>query len=126
MLGRICAGGTAAACLIAALAAGSARAAGGAFSIVVLPDTQNMIDYKHQIAEGFPFDASELFLGQMRWIAANAKGRGGDVVFVAAVGDVWQHQSATVDAQHARRGFREIENPWFATELEITPKTRSV
>jgi hypothetical protein len=92
----------------------------------VLPDTQNMIDYKHQIAEGFPFDASELFLGQMRWIAANAKGRGGDVVFVAAVGDVWQHQSATVDAQHARRGFREIENPWFATELEVTPKTRTV
>ena len=125
MPGRIRAGGVAAACLIAALAGGSARAAGGAFSIAVLPDTQNMIDYRHQTAEGFPFDASDLFLGQVRWIAANAKGRGGDVVFVAAVGDVWQHQSTPIDAQHAMRGFLEIENPWFATEIEVTPKTRS-
>src|SRR5258705_3691539 len=85
VLGRICAGGIATACVIVALAAGPARGAGGAFSIAVLPDTQNMIDYKHQTAEGFPFDASDLFLGQMQWIAAHAQGHGGDVVFVAAV-----------------------------------------
>ena len=55
----------------------------GSFSIAVVPDTQNMVDYKHQRAEGFPIDASELFLGQMRWIASQAQGRGGDVAFVA-------------------------------------------
>lgn len=37
-----------------------------------MPDTQNMIDYKHQRADGFPIDASELFLGEMRWIAERA------------------------------------------------------
>ena len=126
MLGRICAGGIATASVIAALAAGPARGEGGAFSIAVLPDTQNMIDYKHQTAEGFPFDASDLFFGEIKWITAHAQGHGGDVVFVAGVGDVWQHQSATIDAQHAARGFKAIDNPWFATELEVTPKTRSI
>ena len=32
------------------------------FTIAVLPDTQNYLDYTHQKAEGFPFEASELFL----------------------------------------------------------------
>ncbi len=103
-----------------------ASAQGGAFSIAVVPDTQNMIDYKHQRASGFPFDASDLFLAEMRWIAGRAKLRGGDVVFVAAVGDVWQHQTKTMDEFHAKRGFKAIENPWFANELEVTNKTRSV
>jgi len=120
-------GRLAAACAIAALAgAAAARAEGGAFSIAVVPDTQNMIDYKHQYSEGFPFEASELFLGEMKWIAEHAAGKGGDIAFVAAVGDVWQHQSSAIDSQHAMRGFHEIENPWFATELEVTPKTRAV
>ena len=58
-----------------------------------------MIDYKHQKAAGFPIDASELYLGEMRWIAEHAALRGGDVVFAAAVGDVWQHQSLPIDAE---------------------------
>jgi hypothetical protein len=96
----------------------AARAAGGTFSIAVLPDTQNMIDYKHQKARGFPFDASALFLSEMRWIADHAASRGGDVVFAAAVGDVWQHQSLAIDPAHATRGFKAIPNRWFAGELE--------
>lgn len=115
----------AAVCACAAFAT-AAHAQSGSFSIVVVPDTQNMIDYKHQRAEGFPIDAGDLFLGQMRWIASQARGRGGDVAFVAAVGDVWQHQSITIDAQHGKRNFKPIENPWFATEIEVTAKTRSV
>jgi hypothetical protein len=116
----------AAACAIAWWVPSFVHAEGGSFSIAVVPDTQNMIDYKHQRAEGFPIDAGDLFLGQMRWIAAQAQGRGGDVAFVTAVGDVWQHQSTQIDVQHAKRNFKPIENPWFDTELEITPKTQSV
>jgi hypothetical protein len=108
---------------IALLAAAPVGAAGGSFSIAVLPDTQNMIDYRHQKAQGFPIDASELFLGQMRWIADRAVARGGDLVFAAAVGDVWQHQSLAIDPAHAARGFALIPNPWFASELEFTPQT---
>ena len=107
-------------------AGAAARAQSGSFSIVVVPDTQNMIDYKHQKAEGFPIDASELFLGQMKWIASRTKARGGDVAFVTAVGDVWQHQSLHIDPQHSKRNFKAIENPWFATEIETTPKTQSI
>jgi hypothetical protein len=103
-----------------------AGAAGGSFSIAVLPDTQNMIDYRHQKAKGFPIDAAELFLGQMGWIADRSAARGGDVAFVAAVGDVWQHQSLAIDPEHAGRGFAAIENPWFARELEHTPHTAGV
>jgi hypothetical protein len=123
-----------AACAAAALAGcanarheGSApHGSGGTFSIAVLPDTQNMIDYRHQKANGFPIDASALFLGEMRWIADHAVTRGGDVAFAAAVGDVWQHQSIAIDPEHAARGFRAIPNPWFATEIEVTPQTAAV
>src|SRR5262245_12484463 len=125
VLGRIGRGGIAVACALAVLAAAAAHAAGGSFSIAVIPDTQNMVDYKHQQANGFPMDASELFLAEMKWIADRATSRGGDVVFAAAVGDVWQHQSLVIDRMHSKRGFRPIENPWFATELEVTPRTTS-
>ena len=37
---------------------GDTPAAGGRFSIAMIPDTQNMVDFKHQKAHGFPFDAS--------------------------------------------------------------------
>jgi len=110
--------------LFARIRAGPFR--GWTFSIAVLPDTQNMIDYKHQKARGFPFDASELFLGEMRWIADHAASRGGDLVFAAAVGDVWQHQSLAIDPAHATRGFKAIPNRWFAGELEATPQTAAV
>jgi hypothetical protein len=101
------------------------RRSAGAFSIAVLPDTQNMIDYTHQKAAGFPIDASELFLGEMRWIADRAASRGGDIAFVAAVGDVWQHQTLAIDPEHAARGFEAIPNPWLA-EFQPTPETTRV
>jgi hypothetical protein len=121
---RFLRGRVAVACAIAALAAAGAHAAGGAFSIAVVPDTQNMVDYKHQRASGFPIDASDLFLAQMRWIAEHSVPHGGDIAFVAAVGDVWQHQSLAMDVTHERRRFKAIPNKWFETELEVTPKTR--
>jgi len=96
------------------------------FTIAMIPDTQNMVDYKHQTAQGFPVDASELFMGQLEFIASNAVMAGGDIAFVTAVGDVWQHQSVEMDSEHAARGFERIDNPWFALEIEFGPEARSI
>lgn len=76
------------------------------FTIAVIPDTQNYADYTHQRSEGFAIDAGELFVEQMQYIANNAASKGGDIVFVASVGDVWQHQSKVMDKAHAARGFK--------------------
>lgn len=76
------------------------------FTIAVIPDTQNYADYSHQKSEGFAIDAGDLFVEQMQYIANNATANGGDIVFVASVGDVWQHQSKAMDDTHAARGFK--------------------
>ena len=68
------------------------------FVLAVIPDTQNYVDFRHQRATDFKFDAADLFIEQMRFVAANAVGNGGDIAFVASVGDVWQHQSIDMDA----------------------------
>lgn len=95
------------------------------FTIAVIPDTQNYLDYRHQGANGFAVDSSELFIQQMQWIAQHAQGKGGDIAFVASVGDVWQHQSETMDADHLQRGFRSIDNPFFALEIEVTEQAQA-
>ena len=94
------------------------------FTIAVIPDTQNAIDYKHQKSAGFVIDSDQIFIEQMRAIAARSPKRGGDIVFVASVGDVWQHQSLAMDEDHRERGFEGIENPYFALEIEVTEETR--
>ena len=75
------------------------------FTLAVIPDTQNYIDFRHQKAEGYELDGSAMFLEQMQYIADNAVGNGGDIAFVASVGDVWQHQTVKVDAEHEKRGI---------------------
>ena len=97
-----------------------------AFTMAVLPDTQNYMDYTHQKAEGFPFDAHALFMAQMRYIAANVESAGGDIAFVSSLGDVWQHQSLPIDPEHERRGFRRVPNPILDAHLGVTPKVQSV
>lgn len=99
-------------CLALALMARDALAQ--SFTLAVIPDTQNYIDFRHQRAEGFELDANELFLEQMRYVAANAIGNGGDIAFVASVGDVWQHQTIPIDADHLRRGFGIEPDPILA------------
>ncbi len=79
------------------------------FTLAVLPDTQNYLDYTKQLSEGFVVDASELFMVQMQYLADNSVGAGGDIAFVASVGDVWQHQSKEIDESHAVRGV--VANP---------------
>ena len=96
------------------------------FTIAVIPDTQNYVDYKHQENEDFAIDAAELFLDQMRDIASRTTTRGGDVAFVVSVGDVWQHQTKEIDEEHRRRGLGAIENPILGTYIAATEKTLSV
>ena len=78
------------------------------FTVVMLPDTQNYVDFTQQKAAGFALDSSELYLRQMEHIASKGVANGGDVVFVAAVGDVWQHVLRGMDPEHERRGIRSI------------------
>lgn len=81
------------------------------FTIAAIPDTQNYTDYTHQTAEGFKFDAGRIFLDQMAYITQNLKANGGDIAFVTALGDVWQHQTKLIDPDHAARGFKRVANP---------------
>lgn len=78
------------------------------FTIAVIPDTQNMVDFMHQKEEGFPIDAADLFIEQMQFIADNTKTNGGEIEFVTSVGDVWQHLGIHLDEEHAERGFPAI------------------
>jgi hypothetical protein len=96
------------------------------FTIAMIPDTQNYVDYTHQTVEGFAFDASELFLGQMSWIAERSRANGGDIAFLASVGDVWQHQTKPIDPEHEARGIGRVDNPVFAGHFDPTPKTLTI
>jgi len=108
--------------LLAACGEQPAPTADGArsFTIAVIPDTQNYLDYTNQQAEGFPFDASEMFITQMQDIASRE-----DIAFVASVGDVWQHQSLAIDPVHAARNIDAIANPFFAADLAPSEKVHS-
>jgi hypothetical protein len=103
-----------------------AAPADSSFSIAVIPDTQNYIDYTHQTATGFAFDARALFLEQLGYIASRLKSAGGDVAFVDSLGDVWQHQSLQIDPAHAARGFKRAPNPFMDAEFAPTPNVRAI
>ena len=49
------------------------------FTVAVIPDTQNYLDYTHQKSEGFSLDASDQFLSQMKYIADHSILNGGDI-----------------------------------------------
>ena len=102
----------------------AARAAAGdtSFTIAVIPDTQNYVDYTNQKAAGFAFDASELFLQQMQFVADNLESAGGDIAFVTAVGDVWQHQTLAMDPAHEALGFKRAPNPILDSMFAPTDK----
>ncbi|MCB1690544.1 MAG: hypothetical protein KDI33_18745 [Halioglobus sp.] len=98
----------------------------GTFTVAVIPDTQNMLDFTHQEQAGFAMDAAELFTAQMQYIADNTQNNGGDIAFVASVGDVWQHQTLVMDTDHIERGFNTVANPLFAGEILVTEQTTTV
>lgn len=103
-----------------AQAAGYRQGDCGEFTVAVIPDTQNYVDYRHQKWSGFPFDAVEQFYQQMRWVGDNAVSAGGDIVFATHVGDVWQHYSKWMDPGHAARGFKWNFNG--GSEVAMSPK----
>jgi hypothetical protein len=113
-----------AACAATTLAASLADS--GDFAIAVLPDTQNYVDYTHQTAAGFPFDGRQMFLDQLRYVADHLKSNGGDIAFVAGLGDVWQHQTLPMDPEHVARGFKRAANPIMDKEFGPTAKTRDI
>lgn len=125
---RLVASALLAACALAPMAASaSAYRSGdcGNFTVAVLPDTQNYVDYRHQKWSGFAFDATEQFYDQMRWIRANARSAGGDVVFATHVGDIWQHYSKWMDPGHSARGFRWMPNAGSTVARSPKPHVRS-
>ncbi len=95
----------------------------GAFTVAMIPDTQNYVDYRHQKWSGFPIDGIDQFYQQMRWVAENARSAGGDIVFATHVGDVWQHYSEWMDRGHAARGFEWIPNG--GSEVARSPKVHT-
>ena len=99
---------------------------GQQFTIAVIPDTQNYLDYTHQKDEGFPFNANDLFMEQMQYIASNLKSQGGDIAFVTSLGDVWQHGTKVIDEEHEARGFKAISDHFMAASFAPSEKTVTV
>lgn len=108
------------------LATAPLAAKDGSFTIAVIPDTQNYVDYTHQTAEGFPFDARDMFMQQLQYVADNVESAGGDIAFVTALGDVWQHQTIAMDPDHAKRGFKRAANPMLDAHFAPTEKVKTV
>lgn len=100
--------------------------AGGSFTIAMIPDTQNYVDYSHQKAEGFAIDAAELFMQQMEWVAERGRSNGGEIDFVASVGDTWQHQTLWIDAEHEAMGVGRVDNPLFGGHFDPTEKVLEI
>ena len=90
------------------------------FTIAVIPDTQNMVSFKHQKEKGFALEGAHQFRRHLAIIARWRDDLGQPFAFVSAVGDVWQHQTLEMDEEHRARGFKAIANPYFAKELKVT------
>lgn len=92
------------------------------FTIAVIPDTQNMVSYKHQKEKGFALEGAHQFRRQLAIIARWRDDHDQPLAFVSAVGDVWQHQSLEMDEEHRARGFKSVENPYFKGELKVSKR----
>ncbi|HWU01419.1 MAG TPA: metallophosphoesterase [Novosphingobium sp.] len=116
----------AASMLVMPALAGAQAPADKSFTIAVIPDTQNYVDYTHQKEEGFAFDAAPMLMEQMKFVADHTRGQGGDIDFVITLGDAWQHQTLPIDPGFAARGFRRGDNPFINKLLPPTPKVMTV
>ena len=101
--------------LVLLCGAQQARAQSRSFTIAMIPDTQNYVDYTLQTSEGFAIDSVGLFMAQMQHVASKTRSNGGDIDFVASVGDVWQHVMRNSDPAHSRRGLvSNVDHPAVA------------
>ena len=111
--------------LIAIVARGDAAPADGSrFTIAVIPDSQNYLDYTHQRVAGFPIDAAEMFFDQIDFIARNTVSAGGNIAFVTHVGDVWQHATGGIDATHRALGL--LDEPANIVVQAYKPDSRAL
>jgi len=110
--------------LLGGWAAAQSPSSAQSFTIAVIPDTQNYIDYTQQTAAGFPVDGKAMFMEQMSYVAGRLVSQGGDIAFVTGMGDVWQHQSLQIDPDHAARGFKRAPNPIMDHMFAPTPMVR--
>lgn len=111
--------------MLAALPAAAHAGTCGTFTVAVIPDTQNYVDYKHQKAAGYPIDAADLFYEQMRYVADHARSAGGDIVFATHLGDIWQHYSRWTDPAHELRGFKAMPNA-MSSEVAEGPRKETL
>lgn len=95
------------------------------FTIAVIPDTQNYVDFRKQTEAGFPFNAREMLFDQLSFIARHTESQGGDIAFVTGVGDIWQHPTQGIDEYHRAKGLQSIDT-WITKEYAPTEKTRTV
>ena len=100
----------------------STQAVDQTFTIALIPDTQNYVDYQNQKAENFAIDGAALFIQQMQWVASKARVNGGDIDFVASVGDTWQHATLSIDPEHEAMGIRRIGNSILDAHLAPVSK----
>lgn len=119
-----------AACALAALVpmqnAAAQAPASATFTIAVIPDTQNYVDFNHQKDAGFAFDAAPMLLEQMQFVADHTRSQGGDIDFVMTLGDAWQHQTLPIDPRSQALGLKRGNNPMIDAFLAPTPKVLTV
>ena len=113
-------------CLLLITDLAKVYAGNSSFTLAVIPDTQNYIDFRHQKAAGYKLDGSLLFKQQMEYLASRSETNGGDVAFVASVGDVWQHQTKIIDRKHLERGIGVESDPIMARNAKRTEEVLSI
>lgn len=82
------------------------------FTIVVIPDTQNYVNYEtnHDSNEKYPINQAEYFYRQMQYIADNSEQKGGDIVFAVHVGDFVSHWGEyEIEWERSAMGMRIID-----------------
>ena len=112
--------------LLLALLQPTAAASEKSFTLAVIPDTQNYIDFRHQKTQGFELNGSDMFIRQMQYVAARSRANGGDIAFVASVGDVWQHQTETIDDAHQQRGIGIEPDPILGRRSKRTEEVLTI
>ena len=112
--------------LFASPAWSAESASNGRFTIAVIPDSQNYLDFGHQRSTGFPIDAVEMFFDQIDFIARNTESSGGEIAFVTHVGDVWQHATGGIDAAHSALGLKEDPQSIVVRHYKPDPRALTV